>query len=167
MSRQRRRDTEPELALRRLLHARGLRYRVAWRIPGMPRRTVDIAFPRARIAVFVDGCFWHSCPIHGTSPAANGAWWATKLATNQARDAVTDAHFTQLGWHVIRIWEHEDASDAADRIEQMVNATSARGGDTPPMPARRPNEDRANIYDEPPATTTDRLRSGKSGRRTT
>lgn len=141
MSRQRRRDTEPELALRRLLHSRGLRYRVAWRIPGMPRRTVDIAFSRAKVAVFVDGCFWHSCPIHGTSPAANGAWWATKLAANQARDAATDAHFAALGWQVIRIWEHEDASEAAGRIARLVGDRSARPSDVPRdagVPARTP-----------------------------
>jgi DNA mismatch endonuclease, patch repair protein len=166
MSRQRRRDTEPELALRRLLHARGLRYRVAWRIPGMPRRTVDIAFPRSMVAVFVDGCFWHSCPIHKTSPTANSAWWATKLATNQGRDAATDAHLAELGWQVIRIWEHEDASDAADRIERMIRSASIREGDTALAPACRPTEDPPAIYDGTPATTADRLRSGNSGRRT-
>jgi DNA mismatch endonuclease (patch repair protein) len=132
MSRQRRRDTAPELAIRRLLHARGLRYRVAWRIPGMPRRTVDIAFTRARIAVFVDGCFWHSCPIHRTSPASNHTWWAMKLAANQERDAATDRHLTELGWRVLRIWEHEDPAVAAARIAKQVAALSAPTGDVPP-----------------------------------
>lgn len=132
MSRQRRRDTAPEVALRRVLHSMGLRYRVAWRIPGMPRRSVDIAFTRAKVAVFVDGCFWHSCPVHGTSPAANGAWWATKLAANRARDAVTDAHFAELGWQVVRVWEHEDAAEAAERVSRLVTGRIARPGEAAP-----------------------------------
>ena len=122
MSRQRRRDTEPEVAIRRLLHARGLRFRVAFPIPGMPRRSMDVAFTRARVAVFVDGCFWHACPEHQTSPAANAAWWSAKLATNQARDLATNAHLTASGWRVIRIWEHEDPEVAAARIAEEVSA---------------------------------------------
>jgi DNA mismatch endonuclease (patch repair protein) len=122
MSRQRRRDTEPEVAIRRLLHARGLRFRVALPIPGMSRRSMDVAFTRARVAVFVDGCFWHSCPVHRTSPAANAAWWSAKLETNQARDLATNAHLTALGWRVIRIWEHEDPASAAARIAEAVSA---------------------------------------------
>lgn len=116
MSRQRRRDTKPELSIRRILHSRGYRYRVAWPIPGMPRRSVDIAFTRARLAVFVDGCFWHSCPVHATSPVANGEWWSEKLAKNRARDAATSAHLAGLGWTVVRIWEHESPDDAAQLI---------------------------------------------------
>src|SRR5215211_8860132 len=87
MARQARADTVPEIALRRLLHAAGLRFRVGLKVPGMPRRTIDVAFPRAKVAVFVDGCFWHSCPQHATKPAANDAWWAQKLAGNVERDA--------------------------------------------------------------------------------
>ena len=90
MSAARRRDTRPEVLLRRELHARGRRFRVALRVPGNNRRTIDIAFTRHRVAVFVDGCFWHSCPTHGTRPTANRDWWATKLAANRARDADTD-----------------------------------------------------------------------------
>ncbi len=113
------------MAIRQLLHARGLRYRVAWRIPGMPRRTVDIAFTRARVAVFVDGCFWHSCPIHRTTPASNRAWWESKLATNRARDAATDQHLLGLGWQVLRIWEHEDPAETAERVYDAVKARTA------------------------------------------
>jgi DNA mismatch endonuclease, patch repair protein len=120
MSRQRRRDTDPELAIRKLLHASGLRFRVTLPIPGMPRRSIDIAFTKAKVAVFVDGCFWHVCPEHATSPAANSAWWAKKLTTNQARDISTNEHLRELGWDVVRIWEHEDPVAAAERITEQV-----------------------------------------------
>ena len=87
-----RRDTAPELALRRALHAAGYRYRVVHPVPGNRRRSIDIAFTRAGVAVFVDGCFWHGCPEHGTRPRANSDWWSTKLAANHARDEDTDGH---------------------------------------------------------------------------
>ncbi|MFI2278303.1 very short patch repair endonuclease [Catenuloplanes sp. NPDC020197] len=127
MSRQKRRDTAPEVALRKLLHARGLRFRVAWPIPGMSRRSVDIAFTRARVAVFVDGCFWHMCPVHQTSPASNSEWWSTKLATNQARDIATNNHLTESGWTVVRIWEHEDPEKAAERVMNLVRPRPIEG----------------------------------------
>lgn len=120
MSRQRTRDTEPEMLLRRELHRRGLRYRVDASLPGLPRRRADILFTRAKVAVFVDGCFWHGCPEHKTAPAANGAWWAAKLARNVERDRETDAHLRSLGWTVLRFWEHEDIKHAATDIEQSV-----------------------------------------------
>src|SRR5690348_12739827 len=120
MSRQRRRDTGPEVAIRKLLHAMGLRYRVTWPIPGMKRRTMDIAFPGARVAVFVDGCFWHVCPEHANNPAANSEWWAHKLATNQTRDAATNNYLESLGWRVVRIWGHERPVEAAARVAAVV-----------------------------------------------
>jgi len=123
MSRQRRRDTEPEVAIRKVLHAMGLRFRVTLPIPDMPRRTMDIAFTRARVAVFVDGCFWHVCPEHATSPASNAEWWAHKLSKNQARDLATNSHLTALGWEVVRIWEHDDPIEAASRIADVVRGT--------------------------------------------
>ncbi|MGY1842049.1 DNA mismatch endonuclease Vsr [Modestobacter sp. SYSU DS0875] len=128
MSRQRRRDTAPEVALRRLLHRRGLRFRVDWPLPGIPRRRADIAFTRRRIAVFVDGCFWHACPEHRTAPATNAEWWATKLEKNVRRDRDTDEHLTSLGWTVLRYWEHEDPVSAADSVEAAVREAA---GDPP------------------------------------
>ncbi len=106
MSRHPRRDTGPELALRRLLHAAGYRYRVNYPVPGLPRRSIDIAFTRAKVAVFIDGCFWHGCPEHGQVPTANNAWWIAKLDRNRERDVATTAHLGDHGWTVLRIWEH-------------------------------------------------------------
>lgn len=120
MSVARRSGTAPELALRRALHASGYRYRVAYPIPGNRRRTIDIAFTRLKVAVFVDGCFWHGCPVHGTSPRANSAWWKTKLAANAARDADTTAELEARGWLVLRFWEHEAATEAARQVEAVV-----------------------------------------------
>jgi DNA mismatch endonuclease (patch repair protein) len=91
----------------------------------MPRRTADIAFTKARVAVFVDGCFWHVCPLHRTSPASNAEWWAEKLEKNQARDVATNQHLNEMGWQVVRIWEHEDPVIAAERIRAMVCPASA------------------------------------------
>lgn len=115
MSRQRTRDTEPELALRRELHARGLRYRVGYPVPGNRRRSIDIAFVGIRLAVFVDGCFWHGCPTHGTWPITNAEWWENKIEMNRARDADTDRLLREHGWEPLRLWEHEVAT-AADRV---------------------------------------------------
>jgi DNA mismatch endonuclease (patch repair protein) len=116
LSKQRRRDTKPEVALRRELHRRGLRYFVD-RAPvkGM-RRRADLVFPRRKVAVYVDGCFWHSCPIHATKPRNNAQWWADKLAANVARDRDTDTRLIEEGWRVVRIWEHEDPVVAAQRV---------------------------------------------------
>ncbi|MGY4740865.1 very short patch repair endonuclease [Streptomyces sp. ATMOS53] len=116
MSRQGSRDTAPEVAVRRLLHGSGLRYRVNMPVPGMPRRTIDIVFSKAKIAIFLDGCFWHGCPEHATHPKANAEWWRTKLDKNMARDLETTKHLTAEGWTVLRFWEHEPAADVADRI---------------------------------------------------
>jgi DNA mismatch endonuclease (patch repair protein) len=117
--------TAAELALRRELHRRGHRYRVDLTpLPGL-RRRADIVFPRARVAIFVDGCFWHSCPEHATVPKHNQAWWQTKLAGNVDRDRDTDHRLTQSGWIVLRVWEHEPASAAADRIEELLRGLGA------------------------------------------
>ncbi len=107
MSTLRRKDNEAELAVRRLLHAAGYRYRVHYPVPGLPRRTIDIAFTRAKVAIFIDGCFWHGCPAHGTRPTSNREWWAAKLAANRARDSDTSNHLVCQGWRVMRFWEHE------------------------------------------------------------
>jgi DNA mismatch endonuclease (patch repair protein) len=115
MQAQRRRDTRPEVELRRLLHASGLRYRLHVPIPGT-RRTIDIAFPLARVAVDVRGCWWHRCPEHATEARANGAWWASKLRDNVARDTDTADRLTAAGWTLVVVWEHEIAADAAARV---------------------------------------------------
>lgn len=128
MSRQARCDTAPEVALRRELHRRGLRFRLQVKVPSNQRRTIDIAFTRARVAVFVDGCFWHGCPQHATMPKANGDWWANKLAGNNARDANTTALLAADGWLAVRVWEHEDVVSAADRVERAVVDRGAQSG---------------------------------------
>lgn len=121
MERQSRRDTKPEVALRRAFWAKGLRYRVD-RPPlkGM-RRRADIVFGPTKVAVYVDGCFWHSCPEHGTIPKNNREWWVEKLEANVRRDRDTDRQLEEAGWLVFRVWEHEDLADAASRIEDVVS----------------------------------------------
>ncbi|MEU5722735.1 very short patch repair endonuclease [Micromonospora sp. NPDC047738] len=120
MQRQRRKDTRPELAIRRSLHRAGLRYRICMPVTGLRRRTIDIAFTRIRLAVFVDGCFWHGCPQHATWPKANAAWWEAKILKNRERDRETTRKLEDEGWTVVRIWEHESAEDAAARLLELV-----------------------------------------------
>jgi DNA mismatch endonuclease (patch repair protein) len=119
----RRRDTGPEMALRRELHRRGLRFRVDYSPLPRARCRADIVFTRQRIAVFIDGCFWHSCPDHANLPKANREWWRAKLALNVARDRRNDQAFDTGGWTVIRVWEHESVNSAADRIQAAITAT--------------------------------------------
>lgn len=128
MRRQSRRDTKPELAIRRLLHARGLRYRVdVAPLPGT-RRRADIVFRKEKVAVFIDGCFWHGCPRHATAPKSNAQWWADKLAANQVRDRSSDRKLSDAGWTVLRFWEHEEAPSAADAVDLVVRSLRpARG----------------------------------------
>ena len=121
MQQQRRRDTRPEVALRRALHAAGLRYRVERPVlPGM-RRRADVVFGPAKVAVFVDGCFWHLCPQHATFPRANADWWRDKLEGNRERDRDTDRLLLEQGWLPVRVWEHEDMVEAAGRIAALVH----------------------------------------------
>jgi DNA mismatch endonuclease (patch repair protein) len=122
----RRRDTAPELALRRELYHRGLRYRVDLALPELPRRRMDIVFTRARLVVLVDGCFWHGCPEHGTTARANAAFWAAKITANKARDVDTDRRLEMAGWTVLRVWEHEPAEAAADRIVETFQRLRSR-----------------------------------------
>ncbi|CAJ1581855.1 very short patch repair endonuclease [[Mycobacterium] wendilense] len=127
MSRQRRTGTEPELLVRRILHARGIRYRVDTAPePGL-RCKADIVWRGLRLAVFLDGCFWHGCPIHATRPKANETWWARKLEGNVERDRRTDADLTARGWTVLRFWEHEDPKIVADAIcRQLIDLRAGR-----------------------------------------
>ena len=127
MSRQRSKDTGPEMALRRALFARGLRYYVHRRPLPDFRRTADVVFPRQRIAVFLDGCFWHGCPQHGNTPQPNSWYWPEKIARNQARDAGTNNALQAAGWRVVRVWEHEDPTDVADRVLSLVRSEGPTG----------------------------------------
>ena len=121
MQRQATRDTQPELELRRLLHRMGYRYRVDYPLPVGRRRRADVAFPARRVAVFIDGCFWHACPEHATWPANNEGWWMTKLRGNVDRDRDTDRLLRAAGWNVVRIWEHEPAEEAVAKIIDVLN----------------------------------------------
>lgn len=120
------RDTAPELRVRRAVHAMGLRYRVAVRPVPTLRRTADLVFSRARVAVFIDGCYWHGCPEHYIEPARNVDYWRPKIARNRERDAETTAALTSAGWRVLRFWSHEDPHDVAGRIAATVR--TARSG---------------------------------------
>ena len=126
LSKVRQRDTKPEIELRRALHAKGLRYRVQVPVLKKPRRTADIVFSSRRIAVFVDGCFWHGCPIHGSRPKSNAAFWHDKIETNMKRDDDTNRRLSDIGWTPIRIWAHEDTHAAADQIEAVVRGEGHR-----------------------------------------
>lgn len=126
MQANRSRDTSPELALRRLLHALGLRYRVSARPLKEVRRTADLVFGPAKVAVFVDGCFWHACPEHGTQPATNVDYWGPKLARNAERDRHTNELLHAAGWLSIRVWEHEDPQRVARRIARVVQGRRMR-----------------------------------------
>lgn len=123
----RRVGTEPEVAVRSALHRRGLRFRKDHPIR-VPERVVrpDVVFTRGRLAVFIDGCFWHCCPIHGTDPKVNVGYWGPKLRRNVQRDRETDAQLTAAGWTVLRAWEHEPVPDVVDRVLRALAASSDR-----------------------------------------
>jgi DNA mismatch endonuclease (patch repair protein) len=113
------------MRVRRSLHRRGLRYRLHTRLSGC---IPDVVFPRERVAVFVDGCFWHGCPLHRTYAKANAAWWLQKIEGNIIRDQRTTARLEAEGWHVLRIWAHVDADEAAERIKGAVLARRRKPG---------------------------------------
>lgn len=124
MRRQRRRDTAPEMALRRAIYRRGLRYRLHLRLDPLERRTADVVFPKERVAVFVDGCFWHGCPDHGRSRnPVNGSYWLQKIERNRIRDADTTNKLRGAGWRVVRVWEHQEPEAAAESVEAAVKAS--------------------------------------------
>ncbi|SDL18571.1 DNA mismatch endonuclease Vsr [Tessaracoccus oleiagri] len=116
MSKVARRDTLPEVALRRELHRRGRRFRIHYPVPGNRRRSIDVAFPKQKVAVFVDGCFWHDCPDHRVTPKTHVDWWEAKLRSNRERDTATGQLLRDLGWTVVRVWEHVSAAEAADLV---------------------------------------------------
>ena len=123
MARIRGRDTAPEMALRRCLYANGLRYRVGFRCEGA---RPDVVFPQARVAVFVDGCFWHGCPIHAVRPKTNAEFWSSKLAGNAARDRRQAESLTAAGWIVLRYWEHEVDQDVGRVANTVVTKVRSR-----------------------------------------
>jgi DNA mismatch endonuclease, patch repair protein len=124
MSRTMQRDNSRELSLRSELHRRGLRFRLHRKLNEGSRRTVDIAFPSQKVAVFLDGCFWHGCSKHGTWPKNNADWWRAKIEANVARDRDTNTQLKKAGWAVVRVWEHDDIVEAANRVERTIRAQS-------------------------------------------
>lgn len=131
MSRTPHRDTPPELDLRSRLHRAGLRFRVDYCPLEDRRRRADIVFTRAELAIFVDGCFWHGCPEHGTWPKANAEFWRAKIETNRRRDADTTQRLEAAGWRVLRYWEHADMQKAAEEVRREVCARLAALGSSP------------------------------------
>lgn len=121
-----RRDTPFEVAVRKQAHALGLRYRVDRGVPGVTRGRPDLVFAGRRVAVFLDGCFWHSCPIHRSTPATNREWWAAKLKANADRDERHRRELEGAGWTVLRFWEHEDPATVAADIAAAVRGSDAR-----------------------------------------
>jgi DNA mismatch endonuclease, patch repair protein len=121
MRRNPRRDTKPEITVRSALHARGLRFRKDLPLR-LPTRVVrpDVVFTKARLALFIDGCFWHGCPLHGNQPRANSDYWGPKLDRNIARDHLVNQALIDEGWLVIRAWEHEPAEDVAERVARAL-----------------------------------------------
>ena len=135
MKANRRSDTKPELALRRALHGLGYRYRKDYRLDldGGHRVRPDIVFTARKVAIFVDGCFWHCCPEHGSQPASNTWYWAPKLRRNVDRDRAADAALGEAGWTVIRFWEHESIESAVAEVIGTLAGDGAR-----PEPGRQP-----------------------------
>lgn len=123
------RDTTPEITLRSILHRQGLRFRKHQRPLATLRCDADIVFARERVAVFIDGCFWHGCPAHGRSPKRNGEYWGAKIARNKARDARNNRALADAGWRVIRVWGHEDMEAVALDVRQAVLSRRARPGE--------------------------------------
>lgn len=117
-----RRDTLPERLLRSELHRSGFRFRVDFPVPVREGRSprADIAFTRPKLAIFVDGCFWHGCQEHSSQPRQNSGYWGPKIARNIERDQETNARLSANGWRVLRIWEHDDLADAIDRIKRRL-----------------------------------------------
>ncbi len=124
----RHRDTRPEMAIRSAVHALGLRYRVAARPVAGVRRSADLVFRRRRVAVFVDGCFWHGCPDHFVLPRTNVDYWTAKIARNRERDIETDARLANAGWTTIRIWEHDDPTRGAERVRRILAGGAGDSG---------------------------------------
>lgn len=123
----RQKNTAAEMSIRRAIHRMGLRYRIHIEpVPGL-HRNADIVFSKQRVAVMIDGCFWHGCELHGSQPKTNAAFWSRKIEDNKRRDRDTDERLRADGWRVIRIWEHEDPQQAAERIASTVRNSAVIG----------------------------------------
>lgn len=123
----RQKSTSAEFALRRKLHAYGLRYRIQVPVLTKPRRVADVAFIGPRVAVFVDGCFWHGCPQHATWPKQNAEFWRAKILANQQRDRDTDERLRAEGWKIVRAWEHEPSERVAAKVATIVAKRREKG----------------------------------------
>lgn len=143
------RDTKPEMQVRRLVHAAGLRYRVSARPERDLRRTADLLFRGAHVAVLIDGCFWHGCPQHHQAPKANAEFWSDKIAANRTRDAETTLLLTERGWSVLRFWEHEIRTDAQDVAARIVEEVRRRSADS--LAQERVEDGPEEAGDAPPA----------------
>ena len=132
MQANRRSDTGPELRYRRQLHALGIRFRVGVKVEPALRRTADVAIKSLRLAIFIDGCFWHGCPEHWSCPQTNEEFWSSKIAKNIRRDRETDQILRDKGWTVMRFWEHEEAGGAAQKTREWIRATRSKGKVPPP-----------------------------------
>ena len=118
--------TGPEMAVRRLFFVHSLRYRVHYPVPGAPRRSIDIAFPGRKIAVFIDGCFWHGCTEHRNIPAHNRDWWQNKIDQNRSRDKDTDEKLQEAEWTVFRFWEHDTAEMIVEKMLKVINTSAGK-----------------------------------------
>ena len=138
MSKIRQTGTDAEIALRREIHHLGLRYRVGYEVLKKPRRVADVAFPGRKIAIFVDGCFWHGCPEHATWPKRNAEFWRQKIEANRQRDADTNNLLRSIGWTVLRFWSHESPVEAARAVARLVAAVDL-SRDTASPPSKQQN----------------------------
>ncbi|WP_418219954.1 very short patch repair endonuclease [Candidatus Thiodictyon syntrophicum] len=127
MSRNRGRDTGPEVVLRKALWQKGLRYRISYPLPGRP----DLVFVAARLAIFVDGCFWHGCPIHYQAPENNSQFWKRKIERTIERDREVEDSLTSVGWQVLRLWEHEVRTDTSACVERIAVRLAHKGNSKP------------------------------------
>lgn len=126
MAKVRQKGTGAEMALRRELYRRGLRYRVDYEVLKKPRRVADVVFPSLRIAVFVDGCFWHGCPEHASWPKQNADFWRQKIEANRQRDKDTNERLGRMGWMVLRFWQHESPAEAAECVARVVTIARSK-----------------------------------------
>lgn len=120
MAKVRQKGTDAEMALRRKLYRRGLRYRVDYEVLKKPRRVADVAFPGLWIAIFVDGCFWHGCPEHASWPKRNAEFWRKKIEANRQRDKDTNERLGRMGWTILRFWQHESPVESAASVARVV-----------------------------------------------